>query len=188
MELDLPDCMSAVRDFAASRACTPRARARLYGPDPTIAPNYFELVIFPKLSPERIHQYSKENRLVFPSSYSGILEKTNGLRLFGLDVFGVPADESRLGSSDVVSCVDVSFANRFWSKTFAGLIEPGDFYFASSDISGSEKAAFFVRGSKVIGVTETCVLESYEDMKDSFTAEVERAVRVYRNLRERSLD
>jgi hypothetical protein len=75
--------------------------------------------------------------LPIPAFYRSILSRFNGAKLYALDFFGLPEDQSNQRR-----CLSLEHANAFWIKEYNGL-PPGSFHFGGRPFSDEENLGYF---------------------------------------------
>lgn len=148
--------------------------ACLFGPNPSVAPFAFHLVVFPHLKEDQIAQYERIRSVQLPDQYRRVLQRFNGLRAGQMCIYGLfdlsfqknPDARAAYVPFDVIQERDFKQQQK---RPYAELFPIG-----GTRLSDSENATFALSNDGMVIVFNNAgdVLRSYPSIERALDAEI----------------
>lgn len=144
--------------------------ALLIGPDPTVAPEYYRIRLFPPAPEKWIEVFESRYSIPLPAEYKRVLMLVNGCSFFGLDLFGV--SDSEMVDRKRQMPLQLAHAVSYWAAEYG---RPGAFHFGAADWTDEMGCGYFWSGEGPCAVLSSGrVLRTWHSIRELVADEVAR--------------
>ncbi len=144
--------------------------ALLIGPDPTVAPEYYRIRLFPPAPEKWISLLESRYAIRLPVEYRQVLMLVNGCSFLGLELFGV--SDSEMVDRKRQMPLQLAHAVSDWAAEYG---RPGAFHFGASDWTDEVDCGYFWSGEGPCTVLSSgSVLRTWHSIRELVADEVVR--------------
>lgn len=159
-----------------------RSKAYLIGHRPQVAPEAYAVELYPGVDDAAMDRYCRIHSKIrfpvsIPESGRALLRVLNGARIFGGDLFGLPASMRRARPEldrSLRQSLDIATANEIWRIRYK--VDAQLFFIGSGSYTYEENAGYFLApdGHVEVYLPKAKQVEAYSSIEEFLAAELQR--------------
>jgi hypothetical protein len=124
------------------------------GHDTTIAPFFYNIILYPPMANQDLHDFENRYNFDVPDSYESVLTQINGAFFYDISLYGFPRSFVKNGvNRKELEPLNLYTANDSWIKEMGQ--DEEDFLFGASHYNDSVNINYFIKEQIIVGYLDT---------------------------------